>query len=157
RRILRVTRMILCILLACWLSLILWAELCPGGHAPAPKTARNLIRVLTWNVHCGQEDGPLWQRFDWAARKQPMQMALDQANPDILCVQEALPGQVAFLEQALPGHRRVGVGRNDGQAEGEHCAICFRRDRFEDIGGGTFWLEEPIDEPRFVSVVEYKR
>src|SRR5208283_765539 len=35
--------------------------------------------------------------------------------------------------------------------------IFFRRDRFEDIGGGTFWLEEPIDEPRFVSVFEYKR
>jgi endonuclease/exonuclease/phosphatase family metal-dependent hydrolase len=89
-------------------------------------------------------------------RKQALRMALDQARPDILCVQEATPQQVAFLEETLPGHRRVGVGR-DGQSGGEHCAIYLNRQRFTEIDGNTFWLEEPIDQPRAGSALDVKR
>jgi endonuclease/exonuclease/phosphatase family metal-dependent hydrolase len=62
-------------------------------------------------------------------------------------VQEALLQQVTFLEQTLPNHRRVGVGRDDGHSAGEYCAIYFDADRFEELGGGTFWLEHPTDQP----------
>jgi endonuclease/exonuclease/phosphatase family metal-dependent hydrolase len=41
----------------------------------------------------------------------------------------------------------VGVGRDDGQSAGEHCAIYFDRDRFERLDDDTFWLEEPGDRP----------
>ena len=41
----------------------------------------------------------------------------------------------------------MGVGRDDGNAGGEHCAIFFDRDRFEKLEEGTFWLEEPSDRP----------
>ena len=47
----------------------------------------------------------------------------------------------------MPGHVRVGVGRDDGASGGEHCAIFFDRDRFQHIDEGTFWLEEPTDRP----------
>jgi endonuclease/exonuclease/phosphatase family metal-dependent hydrolase len=134
-------------LLGCWLALLSWAQLSRGGLPPAAKDGPELIRVVTWNVHCGQDDGPPWRRFDWPARKQALRVALAQARPDVLCVQEARPGQVAFLEQALPGHERVGVGR-EGQEGGEHCAIFFDRVRFERLDGGTFWLEGPGDAPR---------
>ncbi len=132
-------------LLASWLGLIGWARLSPAGTPPPPKTNPEAIRVVTWNIHCGQESGPFWKRFDWAGRKTPLRIAIDQAAPDILCVQEAVAEQVAFLEQALPSHQRVGVGRDDGDKGGEYCAIYCRRDRFEMLGSGTFWLEEPTD------------
>jgi endonuclease/exonuclease/phosphatase family metal-dependent hydrolase len=143
-------------LLACWLGLILWWELAPGGPMPEAKADPALVRVITWNLHCGREGGPWWERFDWAGRKQALRAAVEQAGPDLLCVQEALPEQVEFLEQVLPGHGRVGVGRDGGSA-GEHCAVFFRRDRFEEVANGTFWLEEPIDEPRPGSVLTVKR
>jgi endonuclease/exonuclease/phosphatase family metal-dependent hydrolase len=76
-----------------------------------------------------------------------LRAALKAAGPDILCVQEALDGQVKFLEAELPRHRRVGVGRDDGRSAGEHCAIYFDADRFQQLDGGTFWLEEPADLP----------
>jgi endonuclease/exonuclease/phosphatase family metal-dependent hydrolase len=41
----------------------------------------------------------------------------------------------------------VGVGRDDGQSAGEHCAIYFDGDRFERLDTDTFWLEEPCDRP----------
>jgi endonuclease/exonuclease/phosphatase family metal-dependent hydrolase len=118
----------------------------------ASKANPTAVRVVTWNIHCGQDDGPPWQRFGWPARKHALRAALEQARPDILCVQEARPGQVTFLEESLPGHERIGVGREDGHERGEHCAIFFDRARFERLDGGTFWLEDPIERPRPGSV-----
>jgi endonuclease/exonuclease/phosphatase family metal-dependent hydrolase len=157
RRIVGIGQLLLIGVLACWLGLIIWSALCPGGPDPAVKSDPNLIRVVTWNIHCGQDDGPPWKQFDWPARKYALRAALDQAGPDILCVQEATPVQVAFLEEALPGHGRVGVGRDGERSGGEHCAIYFSRRRFEEIGGNTFWLEEPIDQPRAGSALDVKR
>jgi endonuclease/exonuclease/phosphatase family metal-dependent hydrolase len=156
RRIGGAARWLLIAVLTGWLGLIGWLTVCPGGPDPAPKADPAFIRVVTWNIHCGQDEGVPWQSFDWPARKQPLRAAIEQAGPDILCVQEATPTQVAFLEATLPDHRRVGIGR-DGEAGGEHCAIYFDRRRFTELAGNTFWLEEPIDQPRAGSALDVKR
>ncbi len=156
RRIRRWARLLFIAVLTCWLGLIVWLAFCPGGPEPAPKANPAFIRVVTWNIHCGQDEGPPWKQFDWTSRKVALRAAIEQALPDILCVQEATPEQVAFLEKTLPGHRRVGIGR-DGESGGEHCAIFFDQKRFEEIGGNTFWLEEPIDQPRAGSALDVKR
>jgi endonuclease/exonuclease/phosphatase family metal-dependent hydrolase len=156
RLIRRGARWLFIAILAGWLGLLAWAVCCPGGPAPPAKADSAFIRVVTWNIHCGQDEGPPWKRFDWPARKVALRAALGQVEPDILCVQEATPEQVAFLEETLPDHRRVGIGR-DGEAGGEHCAIYFRRQRFREIGGDTFWLEEPIDQPRPGGALSVKR
>ncbi|MCI0457154.1 MAG: endonuclease/exonuclease/phosphatase family protein [Gemmataceae bacterium] len=147
RRVGRAGRVLCAVLLACWLGLIGWSQLSPGGPMPAPRADPDMVRVLTWNIYHGSEKGAPWKWHDWARRKPALRAALDGAAPDVLCVQEAVAEQVAFLEKALPGHSRVGVGRDDGQSGGEFCAIYFNRARFEEIGGGTFWLEEPTDRP----------
>jgi endonuclease/exonuclease/phosphatase family metal-dependent hydrolase len=157
RRILRLGQLLLIGVLACWLGLIIWSALCPGGPDAAEKADPTLIRVVTWNIHCGQDEGPPWKQFDWPKRKYALRAALGQAGPDILCVQEATPTQVAFLEDVLPGHGRVGIGRDGESAGGEHCAIYFSRYRFEEIDGNTFWLEEPTDQPRAGSALDVKR
>jgi endonuclease/exonuclease/phosphatase family metal-dependent hydrolase len=156
RRICVVTRWLFIALLTSWLGLIAWLALGPGGPEPAPNANPNVIRVITWNIHCGQSEGPPWKQFDWPARKEPLRAALEQARPDILCVQEATGEQVAFLQTALPQHCHVGIGR-DGAAGGERCAIFFTPQRFMDLGGDTFWLEEPTDQPRAGSALDVKR
>lgn len=156
RRLLLSGRWVLIGFLACWLALFLWLAFCPDSPPPPVKARPELVRVVTWNIHCGQDRGLPWKQFDWPARKHALQTALDEARPDILCVQEATPEQVAFLEAALVGHRRVGNGR-EGEAGGEHCAIFFARERFTELAGSTFWLEEPIDQPRVGWGLDIKR
>jgi endonuclease/exonuclease/phosphatase family metal-dependent hydrolase len=146
RRVRGVGRKLLAGVAACWLALTVCVSVSPGGPMPPSKENPAAIRVVTWNVLCGQEDGPFWRRSNWAVRKQALGTAVREIQPDILCVQEARPGQVAFLEKVLLNHHRVGVGRDDGAGAGEHCAIFFDRERFEEIGGGTFWLEQPTDQ-----------
>jgi endonuclease/exonuclease/phosphatase family metal-dependent hydrolase len=142
--------------LTCWLGFLGWSKLARGGPVPAPKVDPAAIRVLTWNIHCGQEGGPPWKQFGWSGRKHALEAALHAADPDILCVQEGLAEQLAFLDGALPTYRRAGVGRDGGSA-GEFCAIYFNQERFELLDSDTFWLEEPTDVPGDGSLLHLKR
>ena len=133
--------------LACWFGLIAWSAVRSGGALPSPKSNAGAIRVVTWNILHGSDTGWPWRRCGWPVRKKSIQLALAGMRPDILCVQEALEEQSAFLAEIMPGHSRVGVGRDDGRTQGEECTIFFDRARFEELGGDTFWLEEPTDRP----------
>jgi endonuclease/exonuclease/phosphatase family metal-dependent hydrolase len=145
RRIRGTGKVLLALMLVAWLGLIAWSELTPGGPMP-PRAEPGTVRVMTWNILHGSDHGPPWQQQYWPARKHALATALGEIQPDILGVQEARPEQVAFLENTLPGYRRVGVGE-DGGDTGEHSAIFFRLERFEAIANGTFWLQEPTDQP----------
>lgn len=72
---------------------------------------------------------------------------VSRADPDLLGVQEAYRNQVDELAAALPNHAVYAVGRDDGAEAGEHCAIYYRRDRFERLDAGTFWLSNTPDKP----------
>jgi endonuclease/exonuclease/phosphatase family metal-dependent hydrolase len=133
--------------LVAWMGLIAWSAFSPGGPMPPAKSDPAAIRILTWNILLGDDGGVPWRRHGWPVRRTALREAIRAAGPDILCVQEALDGQVWFLEAELPRHRREGVGRDDGDTGGEHCAILFDAGRFERIDGGTFWLEDPSDAP----------
>ncbi len=143
----RLLKPLLTLFLMSWLGLIAWAEICPGGEPPTQKGDAEWIRVVTWNILRGGDKGLPWSSGGWPVRKIALASALRAVRPDVLCVQEARQEQLGFLEGTMPGYLRVGVGRDDGASGGEHCAIFFDRDRFQEIDQGTFWLEEPTDRP----------
>jgi endonuclease/exonuclease/phosphatase family metal-dependent hydrolase len=62
-------------------------------------------------------------------------------------VQEALVNQVNDLFKLLPGYKWIGVGRDDGAAEGEFMAIFYLEDRFQVLEDSTFWLSENPSVP----------
>lgn len=133
--------------LASWLCLIAWSAFSTGGPMPPPKSDPVAIRILTWNILLGADTGPPWGRHGWPVRRDALRDVVLAAAPDIFCVQEALDGQVRFLESVLPCHHREGVGRDDGRTGGEYCAIYYDAGRFERLDGGTFWLAEPANQP----------
>lgn len=131
--------------LAAWLGALLLGGCVESGSgstanraAPAPPTE---LRAMSCNVRYGTaDDGP----DAWPLRCEALAAAIAVAAPDVLGVQEALDFQVAFLEQRLPHHRRVGQGR-DGGTRGEHAALFLDRRRFELVDYGDFWLSETPD------------
>jgi endonuclease/exonuclease/phosphatase family metal-dependent hydrolase len=143
----RISRRILTGTMTIWLGLIAWSSISPGGTLPAGKHDPDVARVVTWNILHGSERGAPWSRFGWAVRKEALRSALEGTRPDILCVQEALAEQVEAIALMLPGFEHSGVGRDDGRSGGEYCAIYFDAVRFQKLGDGTFWLEDPSDLP----------
>lgn len=103
-----------------------------GDHA-------DTVRVMTFNVRYDtDEDGEL----AWPHRKHRVASVIRFHRPDVIGLQEPLEHQLAYLREQLPAYDWVGVGRVDGETEGEHGPVGFRRSRFALQDHNTFWLSE---------------
>ncbi|MFD0795639.1 endonuclease/exonuclease/phosphatase family protein [Mucilaginibacter litoreus] len=89
-----------------------------------------------------RDTGNLW------VKRAPVAAALIRFHDfDILGTQEGLKNQLDDLSNALPEYERYGLGRDDGKDGGEHSAIFFKKDRFQVLKKGDFWLSETPDKP----------
>ncbi|MBD1385035.1 endonuclease/exonuclease/phosphatase family protein [Mucilaginibacter rigui] len=105
--------------------------------------AQHLI-VGTFNLRFDnpKDTGNLW------VNRAPVAAALIRFHQfDIIGTQEGLSNQLEDISKALPEYQRYGVGRDDGKDGGEHSAIFFKKDRFEVLKKGDFWLSEMPDKP----------
>lgn len=97
------------------------------------------MRILTWNMRFGEaDDGP----NHWKFRGSRFLEALERAQADVACLQEALELQIREILAFDPELAAIGVGREDGRAKGEGCAILFRRSEFVVAEAGSLWLSE---------------
>jgi endonuclease/exonuclease/phosphatase family metal-dependent hydrolase len=66
---------------------------------------------------------------------------------DIFGTQEGYKNQLDYIINALPQYSYYGVGRNDGNDKGEHSAIFYKKDDFNLLNKGDFWLSQTPDTP----------
>lgn len=115
---------------------VLWASLC------CSSTRGQELRVMSFNIRYGTaNDG----ENHWDKRKEFLVETIKAFNPDLLGTQETLGFQRDYLAQHLAAYDVLGVGRDDGKEKGEMTALYFKRDRFEKLDGGHFWLSETPD------------
>lgn len=110
--------------------------------AGSPPTAS--IEVMTYNL---RYDNPGDGVNSWANRKEKVYALIKKYDPDIIGVQEALHHQLTDITENLPGYRYIGVGRDDGQQQGEYSAILLKHERFQIVETNTFWLSETPSVP----------
>lgn len=110
-----------------------------GGEIPGPA-----MRVMTWNI---RYDNPGDGVHAWPVRRDELLSFIASQNADVVCIQEGLKQQVAFLKEGLTGFDVRGVGRDDGKEQGEYAAIYFRSSRFACNDAGTFWLSPTPEVP----------
>ncbi len=72
---------------------------------------------------------------------------IKEQAPDSFGLQEADFAWVERVSKALPEYSWVGVGRNDGDKEGEFSPVFYLKDKYNLIDSGTFWLSETPDTP----------
>jgi endonuclease/exonuclease/phosphatase family metal-dependent hydrolase len=127
------------------LCLLCLGAMLPAGHAlQAEEGPRPEIRVMTFNIRYGTaKDGV----NHWDRRKAFVVETIKAFDPDLLGTQETLGFQRDYLAQQLPGYAVLGVGRDDGKDKGEMMALYYRKDRFEALASGHFWLSETHSEP----------
>ncbi|NOT59697.1 MAG: endonuclease/exonuclease/phosphatase family protein [Acidobacteria bacterium] len=120
-------------------AILLWLS-CACVSALAQ--ARAEVRVMSFNIRYGTaNDG----ENHWDKRKAFLIETIKAFKPDLLGTQETLGFQRDYLAAQLAGYDVLGVGRDDGKEQGEMTALYFKRDRFEKLDGGHFWLSETPD------------
>lgn len=110
----------------------------------ARKTTET-IKVGTYNIRL--QSGDRGTPNAWDERKADLADFIRRLDLDAFGLQEVCPGQADFLTNSLPHYTMVGVHREDGKRKGEASPVFFRKDRFEALKSGTFWLSETPDVP----------
>lgn len=110
----------------------------------APKTQE--IKLISYNIRLGVADDG---ENSWNFRKQATANMLNTEKPDAFGLQEAMSMQLEFIEENFPQYKRVGVGRDDGVAEGECMAIFYDTGKFELLESTTYWLSETPEKVSF--------
>ncbi len=110
---------------------------------PNTATANEPFRVMSFNIRYGTANDGINR---WENRREFLMETVKRFNPDLLGTQEALAFQRDYLLEQLSGLEAVAAGRDDGKAAGEMAALFYRKDRFEAIESGHFWLSSTPDQ-----------
>ena len=80
------------------------------------------LTVVTYNIrYDNQADGP----DRWDLRKEALAGVVKDVRPALIGLQEGLAHQLTYLDAQWPGHARFGVGREDGDRQGEFSPIYY--------------------------------
>ena len=103
------------------------------------------LLVGTYNIRLmkGDKDTP----NAWDERKDDLVDEIRRLDMDVFGMQEVFPEQAFFITNSLPQYVVVGEYREADRVSGEASPVCCRRDRFEVLKSGTFWLSETPDVP----------
>lgn len=102
------------------------------------------LKVMTYNLRF---DNPGDSLNAWPFRKDKVAALVEWYGPEILGTQECLHHQLEDLVKLMPQWQYVGVGRDHGDQRGEYAALFFRKDRFQLLDQGTFWLSPTPEQP----------
>lgn len=117
---------------------------CTGNKHEASLTEVN------WASFNMRYDNPDDSLNNWQYRRDSIGKFILAQDLDIIGMQEVLHNMLVDLQERLPGYDYEGVGRDDGKEAGEYAPLFYKRDRFERLDGGTFWLSQYPDSVGFI-------
>ena len=101
--------------------------------------AQKPMNVITYNIRYNNATD---KENAWPKRREDVIRLLKTHKADIFSVQEALYDPVMDLKDGMKGFDYVGVGREDGNINGEFSAIYYNSNRYTLLEDGTFWLSK---------------
>jgi endonuclease/exonuclease/phosphatase family metal-dependent hydrolase len=117
---------------------------CTKNLQPLPEISDNQVDIMSFNLrYDNYEDGI----NRWSNRKEACIKMLNEQNPSIFGIQEGLKHQVDYLKENLPQYDSYGIGRDDGEDNGEFASIFYKTDDFLILDKGTFWLSKTPEIP----------
>jgi len=108
-------------------------------------TTDTSLKVGTYNIRL--QPGDKGTPNAWESRKVDFINLLRRMDLDAFGLQEVCPGQAEYITNNLPQYVLVGEHRNADRVSGEASPVLYRKDRFDALKCGTFWLSETPDVP----------
>lgn len=105
-------------------------------NIPAPAKTQALT-VMSYNVYIkGTGEKSPKNRTDEVVAN------IRKYNPDSFGLQEADEGWMERLPAELTDYAYVGIGRNSNEGGGEASPVFYKKDKYDLIDSGTFWLSK---------------
>lgn len=113
--------------------------LLPVGLFVSGIVAAQDISVMSFNIRLNTASDSL---NAWPYRKDKLSSQVLYHAPQVLGVQEALPGQMNDLRASLKQYKSIGGGRDNGTDKGEASAIFYDTTQLAALQSGMLWLSE---------------
>ena len=97
------------------------------------------LKVMSFNIRYGTANDGV---HSWPFRRNAALSMLQNADCDLVGMQEVLEFQLAEITAALPHYRWIGVGREDGVSEGEFSAVLYDSRQIELVTWDYFWFSD---------------
>lgn len=82
---------------------------------------------------------------------------LRNVMPDVFGLQEADYDWMQRIIEGMPEYSYVGVGRDDGETDGEFAPVFYNSEKYDLLNSGTFWFSDTPDEPSVTWAGMYNR
>lgn len=105
------------------------------------------INVATYNMRNDNNSEDSTNGNGWKQRYPVITALIRFHDFDIFGTQECLYHQIMDISKELPEYNFYGIGRDDGKQAGEHSEIFFKRDKFQLLNHGDFWLSQTPGKP----------
>jgi endonuclease/exonuclease/phosphatase family metal-dependent hydrolase len=132
--------------------------------ATTEKVKHLVLNVGSFNIRNGknlkegsERKGDYKKYNGWDDRKAMLCDMINLEAFDLFGAQEVRKVQLDDMLAMLPDYDYIGVGRDDGGDKGEFSPVFYRKDIFEKLDGGTFWLSPTPDVPSKGWDARYKR
>lgn len=146
-----VTHLTAAIILLSNFMLLHLTPLCAAGEMLPHESQEELtsqqqdsFRVMSFNIRYGTADD---KENAWNLRRELVFDIINEYQPQIVGLQEALVFQLEEIVKNLPEYSYIGTGRDDGKKKGEYSAILYLKDRYKVISQNTFWLSDTPSVP----------
>jgi endonuclease/exonuclease/phosphatase family metal-dependent hydrolase len=106
-----------------------------------------ILRIMSFNIRNSRASDGL---NAWENRRDIVTAYLRETACHAVGLQEVRPDQFDDLRDGLPEYGLLGVGRDDGDNQGERAAILYRRERLDAETSGTFWFSEAPETPGLI-------
>ena len=104
------------------------------------------LKVATYNIRYENPEDIAYGN-GWKERCPVICNLVQFHDFDIFGAQEVLHGQLADMLNGLQGYSYLGVGRDDGKEKGEYAPIFYKKDKFDLLQSGHFWMSSITDRP----------
>ena len=105
-------------------------------------TTAEPITMMSFNIRYGTaNDG----KNSWEYRKDHVIETIRDEKPAALAIQEALLGQLQYIDEHLPHYKKIGEHRS-GNTKGEFSGLLIDTSKLEWLEDGQIWLSPTPDE-----------
>ena len=110
--------------------------------------------VMTWNIRRTTNADRGVRSFKKRSGK--MVELIKEADPDIICMQEATSSQISFFKKKLHGMSVIYAYRDKTRSP-ESCPVFYNANRFELVSSETFWLSDTPEKMSRTWEADYYR
>lgn len=100
-----------------------------------------VVKFMTYNILKFESEGK------WQQRRDAVIETIEQADPDVLAIQELRTPQEVDFERVFTDYHHISAGNQDPDERSFSNAIFIKKDRFRFLDYGHFWFSATPETP----------